>query len=76
VDGTTKANLTCRVSFRLESHVDSRTILDQGGAEHLLDEGDMLLRHAGEVTRLQGLFLTNDDLRDALRAIASRESEI
>jgi len=69
IDGTIKANLPCRVSFRLESNVDSRTVLDQGGAEHLLGSGDMLLRHAGETTRLQGLFLSNDKLREALRNI-------
>ena len=69
IDGTIKANLPCRVSFRLESNVDSRTVLDQGGAEHLLGSGDMLLRHEGETTRLQGLFLNNDDLRTALQRI-------
>lgn len=69
IDGTIKANLPCRVSFRLESNVDSRTVLDQGGAEHLLGSGDMLLRHEGNTTRLQGLFLDNDDLRTALQTI-------
>ena len=72
VEGTTKANLPCRVSFRLESNVDSRTILDQGGAEHLLGRGDMLLRYAGETTRLQGLFSDSDDLRKTLRTIMQR----
>jgi hypothetical protein len=71
IDGTIKANLPCRVSFRLESNVDSRTVLDQGGAEHLLGSGDMLLRHEGETTRLQGLFLSSDDLRTALRPLVS-----
>ncbi|MCS3757488.1 DNA translocase FtsK [Salinibacter ruber] len=69
IDGTIKANLPCRVSFRLESNVDSRTVLDQGGAEHLLGSGDMLLRREGDTTRLQGLFLGNDDLRTALQRI-------
>ncbi len=69
VNGTIKANLPCRVSFRLESNVDSRTVLDQGGAEHLLDNGDMLLRRGGQTTRLQGFFLDQNGLREALREI-------
>lgn len=71
IDGTIKANLPCRVSFRLESNVDSRTVLDHGGAEHLLGNGDMLLRNEGDTTRLQGLFLSNDELRSALQRIGN-----
>jgi hypothetical protein len=63
VDGTIKANLPCRVSFRLGSNTDSRTILDQGGAENLLGDGDMLLRREGKLKRLQGLFVSDENLR-------------
>lgn len=62
VNGNLKSNLPCRVSFRLASAVDSRTVLDQGGAEHLLGNGDMLLSWNGRVTRLQGFFLPEPDL--------------
>lgn len=62
INGTIKANLPCRISFRLASHIDSQTILDATGAEKLLGKGDMLLRWNGETKRLQGFFLPEDDL--------------
>lgn len=62
VNGTLKTNLPCRVSFRLASQVDSRTILDRGGAEHLLGKGDMLVNWNGRLQRLQGFFLPEDDI--------------
>jgi hypothetical protein len=62
VNGTLKTNLPCRVSFRLASQVDSRTILDRGGAEHLLGKGDMLVSWNGSLQRLQGFFLPEDDI--------------
>ena len=62
VNGTIKANLPCRVSFRLSSHVDSQTILDSPGAEKLLGAGDMLVSWNGELRRLQGLFVDEDYL--------------
>jgi DNA segregation ATPase FtsK/SpoIIIE-like protein len=66
IDGTIKANLPCRISFRLSSNTDSRTILDEGGAENLLGNGDMLVRRGGELKRLQGLFISDDELRAAM----------
>lgn len=62
VTGNLKTNLPCRVSFRLASQIDSRTILDQGGAEHLLGGGDMLLSWNGELHRLQGFLVPDDDI--------------
>jgi DNA segregation ATPase FtsK/SpoIIIE-like protein len=59
-------NLPCRISFRLASQVDSRTILDQGGAEHLLGNGDMLVSWNSRILRLQGFFLPEEDLRALL----------
>jgi DNA segregation ATPase FtsK/SpoIIIE-like protein len=69
INGTIKANLPGRVSFRLGSGVDSRTILDEGGAEHLLGYGDMLLKDGGQTARLQGFFLDEADLRTLVLAI-------
>lgn len=66
VNGTLKSNLPCRVSFRLASNVDSRTILDRSGAEHLLGNGDMLLSWNGKVLRLQGFYLPERDIIDLL----------
>ncbi len=64
ITGVIKANLPTRVSFRLSSQIDSRTILDSMGAERLLGQGDMLFipPGSGEMVRLQGAFLTDDEL--------------
>jgi DNA segregation ATPase FtsK/SpoIIIE-like protein len=64
VNGTIKANLPCRVSFRLASNVDSQTILDEVGAEKLLGMGDMLLKWNGRVQRLQGYLVSEERLRN------------
>ena len=72
VNGTIKANLPCKVSFRLGSNVDSQTILDEGGAEHLLGRGDLLLKRAGQTTRLQSLFLDEDGLRTLVRSVSNQ----
>lgn len=70
INGTIKANLPGRVSFRLGSGVDSRTILDEGGAEHLFGRGDMLLKAGDQTSRLQGFFLDESDLRTLVRAVS------
>lgn len=62
VNGTLKSNLPCRISFKLASQVDSRTILDRGGAEHLLGNGDMLVSWMGQLKRLQGFFVPDEDI--------------
>jgi len=63
VTGLIKANLPARISFKLRSVIDSRTILDQGGAEALLGRGDMLyLPNAGEIMRCHGAFCSDDEV--------------
>ncbi|HOT91747.1 MAG TPA: DNA translocase FtsK [Anaerolineae bacterium] len=58
-----KANLPARIAFRLPSHHDSMTILDQAGAENLLGRGDMLsVLSQGNVERLQGYYISPDEL--------------
>lgn len=65
VSGNIKANMPCRVSFHLISHIDSQTILDMPGAETLLGSGDMLmLQNSTEAKRLQGFYISEDDLND------------
>lgn len=61
--GLIKANFPCRIAFRVASKTDSRTILDQNGAESLLGNGDMLFLPPGESDphRIQGAFLTTRD---------------
>ena len=66
VTGTIKANIPARVSFRLPSQVDSRTILDRPGAENLLGQGDMLVSVDNEVQRLQGYYATYKEFLDLL----------
>ena len=62
VTGALKANIPFRVSFRLPSHTDSQTILDMSGAENLLGKGDMLMVTDSETKRMQGLFISEDEL--------------
>jgi S-DNA-T family DNA segregation ATPase FtsK/SpoIIIE len=64
VTGTIKANFPSRISFRVASSVDSKTILDRTGADRLLGAGDMLFHSAGFTTlkRLQGAFLSDAEL--------------
>ncbi len=64
INGTIKNNLVCRVSFRLASQVDSRTILDAAGAENLLGKGDMLLSWNDQKRRLQGFYISEHDLSE------------
>ena len=64
VNGTIKTNLPCRISFRLASSIDSRTILDQSGAEKLLGQGDMLIAYNGDTTRLQGFYVSEEELEE------------
>lgn len=62
VTSSLKAVLPFRVSFRLPSHVDSQTILDRAGAEDLLGKGDMLMQTDNDLLRLQGFYLSEEDL--------------
>ena len=62
VNGTIKANIPCRIAFRVSSAVDSVTILDEGGAEELLGYGDMLIKTTGAPLRAQGAYLSDEEL--------------
>ncbi len=57
-----KTNLTARIAFRLPSHHDSLTILDQTGAENLIGKGDMLFKTTNEVIRVQAPYISSDEL--------------
>ncbi len=64
ITGVIKANFPARLSFRVTSKVDSRTILDAGGAEQLVGMGDMLLSMGSDIIRLQGPFIDTDEIRN------------
>jgi len=62
ITGIIKANFPARLSFRVTSKIDSRTILDTGGADQLIGMGDMLLSHGSEITRIQCAFLDTPEV--------------
>lgn len=66
ITGLIKANIPSRISFAVSSQIDSRTILDMGGAEKLLGKGDMLFYPVGAAkpVRMQGAFLSDRDVEN------------
>jgi S-DNA-T family DNA segregation ATPase FtsK/SpoIIIE len=74
ITGLIKANFPCRIAFRVASKVDSRTILDQNGAEALLGNGDMLFLPPGksEPMRLQGAYIATDESEAIMKWYAER----
>jgi FtsK/SpoIIIE family/FtsK alpha domain len=69
ITGLIKANIPTRIAFMVSSAVDSRTILDGGGAEHLLGRGDMLFlaSDAPRAERIQGAFVADDEVERLVR---------
>lgn len=68
VTGVLKANIPYRISFRLPSHTDSQTILDMPGAENLLGKGDMLMVADSDTIRMQGLYISEDELDNFVKS--------
>jgi len=72
ITGTIKANFPTRIAFKVTSKIDSRTILDTGGAEQLIGKGDMLVSHHGEVTRLQCAFVDTPEVEKIVEFIGDQ----
>jgi S-DNA-T family DNA segregation ATPase FtsK/SpoIIIE len=72
ITGLIKANFPARIAFRVTSIVDSRTILDQTGANQLIGQGDMLISLNGEITRLQCAFIDTPELEAMTASIQSQ----
>lgn len=74
VTGLIKANIPTRMAFTVQSKIDSRTILDQMGADELLKYGDSLFLQPGsaEPTRLQGAFVSDDEVHQVVNYVKSQ----
>ncbi|HUT61630.1 MAG TPA: DNA translocase FtsK 4TM domain-containing protein [Phycisphaerae bacterium] len=74
VTGLIKANMPCRISFRVASRQESRIVLDQNGAEVLLGQGDMLFLQPGtsNLTRAQGTFVDDSEIKAVVGLLRGR----
>jgi S-DNA-T family DNA segregation ATPase FtsK/SpoIIIE len=76
ITGLIKANIPCRIAFQVSAKVDSRTILDQSGAEALLGHGDMLYLPSGTSTpiRIHGAFVSDNEVHAVVKALRASGS--
>ncbi|HET6245871.1 MAG: DNA translocase FtsK [Bacteroidetes bacterium] len=72
ITGTIKANFPARIAFRVTSRIDSRTILDSGGADQLIGRGDMLLSTGSDIIRLQCAFVDTPEVDEITEFIGSQ----
>ncbi len=78
ITGLIKANIPSRISFAVRSGIDSRTILDQTGAEKLLGKGDMLFLPVGQdsPTRIQGAFITDGEIEKIINYVKEQQNAV
>ncbi|MBL0017009.1 MAG: DNA translocase FtsK [Bacteroidetes bacterium] len=72
ITGIIKANFPARISFRVTSKVDSRTILDTGGADQLVGRGDLLLSTGSEIVRIQNAFIDTPEVENLVNFISEQ----
>jgi S-DNA-T family DNA segregation ATPase FtsK/SpoIIIE len=72
ITGTIKANFPARIAFKVSAKVDSRTILDSGGAEQLIGRGDMLVSFGSELLRMQCAFVDTPEVEKIVEFIAQQ----
>ncbi len=77
ITGIIKANIPSRIAFSVASQVDSRTILDMGGAEKLLGKGDMLFHPVGlsKPVRIQGSFVSEEEVKSVVEFLKDQSGE-
>ena len=73
ITGVIKANFPARIAFRVTAKVDSRTILDAGGADQLIGRGDLLLTVGGDMIRLQCAFVDTPELEQVIASIDAQD---
>lgn len=78
ITGTVKANLPSRIAFALTNYMDSKTVLDGGGAEKLLGKGDMLFKPQDkpEPRRIQGAFVSNEEIAKVVQFIKDHNKPV
>ena len=78
ITGVVKANIPSRISFAVATGIDSRTILDQTGAEKLLGKGDMLFLPMGEndPIRIQGTYISDDEIRRVIEYVSKEQAAV
>jgi S-DNA-T family DNA segregation ATPase FtsK/SpoIIIE len=74
ITGTIKANFPARIAFRVTSKIDSRTILDSGGAEQLIGRGDMLLSTGNDLIRIQCAFVDTPEVEKICEFIGGQRA--
>ena len=74
ITGIIKANFPARIAFRVTSKIDSRTILDAGGADQLIGRGDMLIALGSELTRLQCAFIDTPEVEKVTDFIGNQRA--
>ena len=76
ITGTIKANFPTRISFKVASKIDSRTILNEQGAEQLLGQGDMLYSLGmGQIMRVHGPFVSDEEVEQHRRRTCAAQGE-
>ena len=73
ITGLIKANFPSRMAFQVASSIDSRTTLDRSGAERLIGNGDLLYMNGSRVTRLQGPFVSSEEIEEVCAHIARQD---
>jgi S-DNA-T family DNA segregation ATPase FtsK/SpoIIIE len=74
ITGTIKANFPARIAFRVTSKIDSRTILDAGGADQLIGRGDMLFSTGNDLIRIQCGFVDTPEVEEITEFIGAQQA--